>query len=165
MKYTLVFIGLFLPAIFNPASAGGLSEQIRFFVENKPEGDRYRIDETRLFSSQLLPRFYYNRFFTPAWLSDAGLNEHAHHLINAIRHVDEHGLQPEDYHLEMIEKFLNQKPPLPMISGWYKPSAYCPPCKGFRVFGPIQLNLQRCFRCPEVRIFDSPQKASSLQLK
>lgn len=105
MKYTLVFIGLFLPAIFNPASAGGLSEQIRFFVENKPEGDRYRIDETRLFSSQLLPRFYYNRFFTPAWLSDAGLNEHAHHLINAIRHVDEHGLQPEDYHLEMIEKY------------------------------------------------------------
>jgi L,D-transpeptidase YcbB len=105
MKYTLVFIGLFLPAIFNPASAGGLSEQIRFFVENKPEGDRYRIDETRLFSSQLLPRFYYNRFFTPAWLSDAGLSEHAHHLINAIRHVDEHGLQPEDCHLEMIEKY------------------------------------------------------------
>lgn len=100
----MLFIFLILISGINPNYSRDLSECIRFFVEHKPEGDRYRIDETRLFSSQLLPRFYNNRFFTPAWISNEALNDHALELINTIKRIDEHGLQPEDYHLEQIEK-------------------------------------------------------------
>lgn len=105
MRFLLLFIGLILISGFKPNYSRDLSECIRFFVEHKPEGDRYRIDETRLFSSQLLPRFYNNRFFAPAWISGNTLNIHAIDLINTIRQVDKHGLQPEDYHLEQIERY------------------------------------------------------------
>lgn len=101
----MLFIFLILISGINPNYSRDLSECIRFFVEHKPDGDRYRIDETRLFSSQLLPRFYNNRFFAPAWISGESLNDHALELINTIKRIDEHGLQPEDYHLEQIEKY------------------------------------------------------------
>ncbi len=105
MRFSLLFISLILFSGLNPNYSRDLSECIRFYVEHKPEGDRYRIDETRLFSSQLLPRFYNNRFFVPAWISGNALNDHALELIKAINQVDEHGLQPEDYHLRIIEKY------------------------------------------------------------
>jgi len=81
-----------------------LGPSIKTFIDNKPEGSRYEIDREYLYSSQVLPRFYNNRDFRPAWIAAQTLNKNGHDLLNYIRRVDEHGLRPQDYHLHLIEK-------------------------------------------------------------
>ncbi len=85
-----------------------LRDAIRHFVENKPEGDRYRIDGERLYSSQLMPRFYANRFYNSAWTSQNGITANAEAMIQQINSIDLHGLQPSDYHQELILKYYPQ---------------------------------------------------------
>lgn len=85
-----------------------LRDAIRQFVENKPEGDRYRIDGERLYSSQLMPRFYANRFYNSAWTKETGLTANAEALIRQINSIDLHGLQPADYHQALIQKYYPQ---------------------------------------------------------
>jgi len=84
------------------ASDPQLRDAIRKFVENKPEGDRYRIDGERLYSSQLMPRFYANRFYNSAWTNETGLTANAEAFIRTINSIDLHGLQPSDYHQALI---------------------------------------------------------------
>lgn len=104
---TLILLVIFSFLLVNTASASDqeLREKLREFVENKPEADRYRVDGERLYSSQLLPRFYEDRFFTPAWTGKNGLTSNANALIRFINTVDEHGLQPADYHQAIIAKY------------------------------------------------------------
>jgi L,D-transpeptidase YcbB len=85
-----------------------LRPTIRLFIENKPEDSRYEIDREYLYSSQVLPRFYMNRDFRPAWISEQTLGKNGLDLLNYIRRVDEHGLRPQDYHLQLIEKYVVQ---------------------------------------------------------
>lgn len=82
-----------------------LREVIRNFIENKPEHARYRMDDENLFSSQVLPRFYNNRGFRAAWSDNKTLNTNAESLIEYINSADWHGLQPEDYHLKLIQNY------------------------------------------------------------
>jgi L,D-transpeptidase YcbB len=80
-----------------------LREAIRNYIENKPEHTRYRVDNENLFSSQVLPRFYINRGFRAAWIDNKNLNTNAINLIEYIETADRHGLQPDDYHLKLIQ--------------------------------------------------------------
>lgn len=102
----LLFISCFLLLNNSPASDQEMREKIQFFIENKSETDRYIIDGERLYSSQLLPRFYQNRFFNSAWSGENGLTSNARMLIRFINTIDEHGLQPADYHQALITKYV-----------------------------------------------------------
>lgn len=82
-----------------------LREAIRNYIENKPEHTRYRVDNENLFSSQVLPRFYINRGFRAAWSDNKNLNTNAINLIEYIETADRHGLQPDDYHLKLIQNY------------------------------------------------------------
>jgi L,D-transpeptidase YcbB len=94
--------------LFNHLAFAGLhslQESIRNYIESKPEKIRYIIDNELLYSSQVLPRFYLERSFEPAWFGNDGLNHHAYDMLQAIYNADEHGLNPTDYHLGLIERY------------------------------------------------------------
>lgn len=71
------------------------AEEIRLFGEA-------RVGDTKVASVGLLPDFYEQRDFRPAW-SRAALTEQ---LLNAIRSAEGDGLDPSDYHLQAIERLL-----------------------------------------------------------
>lgn len=99
LLYALIISGGMVYAI-------DLRPAIRLYVENKPEGSRYEVDREYLYSSQVMPRFYASRDFRPAWIQDESLSSNGLELLNYIRRVDEHGLRPQDYHLQLIEKYV-----------------------------------------------------------
>lgn len=110
MRRSLVLI-LFLTVWMLPCqkafAAGGLSEPIAQKLKD-------RIGEVRtqqavfcrhefLCGSSLIPRFYKERDFRPAWIDDQGLNSQGEDLITMILTSPLEGLTPEDYHIATIE--------------------------------------------------------------
>jgi murein L,D-transpeptidase YcbB/YkuD len=59
-----------------------------------------------LCGSSVIPTFYQQRGFTPAWSGEDGRVSQAESLIAAIRESDREGLSPDDYHLAAIESLL-----------------------------------------------------------
>ena len=125
MKNLIVTAAFVLLGSF-AANAGNLNESIRQFINGKTSDSSYEIDKTNLFSGTL-PLFYMNRIFTPAWIDrlPSGhngyghfkflrhadryvLGKNGHDLLGYIRQVDLQGLQPDDYHLKLIEKYIGK---------------------------------------------------------
>ena len=52
--------------------------------------------------------FYINRIYAPAWFNQDTLDNNGYVLMDYIRHVDQQGLQPKDYHLYLIEKYVGK---------------------------------------------------------
>ena len=75
---------------------------IRDFIDNKEEGSYYKIDNEYLLSGNALPLFYKNRDFASAWSHQGVFSKNGFVLLNYIRHIDQQGLQPEDYHFKPI---------------------------------------------------------------
>ena len=78
---------------------------IRDFIDNKEEGSYYKIDNEYLLSGNALPLFYKNRDFASAWSHQGVFSKNGFVLLNYIRHIDQQGLQPEDYHFKPIEDY------------------------------------------------------------
>lgn len=96
-------------AISTFATAGGdLSQSIRHFIGNKTIDSRYTIQGAYLYSGEQLNHFYLGRLFEPAWFNDNTLSQNGYDLLNYIRQVDRHGLEPLDYHLALIGKFVEK---------------------------------------------------------
>lgn len=109
-----------------------LSGSIRKFFDNKPSDARYKIENDYLFSGTLLPMFYMNRLYAPAWINPEPedwvsrkssfrnkrasegytgkkiISQKGYELIAYLRKVNEHGLQPTDFHLALIEKYASR---------------------------------------------------------
>jgi hypothetical protein len=109
-----------------------LSGSIREFFDRKPADARYKIENDYLFSGTLLPMFYMKRLYTPAWINPEPedwvsrkssiwnkrtsegytggkiISPKGYELIEYLRKVDEHGLQPTDFHLTLIEKYVSR---------------------------------------------------------
>jgi len=103
----IVFITLIL---FTTIKSGAVEfgESIRHFIDNKTVISFYEIDNEYLLSGKVLPLFYINRNYVPAWFNLDTLGNNGYSLINYIRLVDRHGLQPNDYHLDLIEKYVEK---------------------------------------------------------
>ncbi len=54
----------------------------------------------------VIPRFYHQRDFKPAWITDKGFFPQAKVLIATIEEANEEGLNPGDYHLSKIKALL-----------------------------------------------------------
>jgi L,D-transpeptidase YcbB len=106
IKIIVLLLLMTMPAF---ASAGGdLNQSIRLFIGNKTIDSRYTINEEYLYSGDLLNHFYLGRMFEPAWFNNNTLSQNGYELLNYIRQIDKHGLEPLDYHLTQIEKFVEQ---------------------------------------------------------
>lgn len=107
IKETIIILVFITISTF--ASAGGdMSQSIRQYIGNKTIDSRYTIQEAYLYSGAQLNYFYLDRMFEPAWFKNNTLSQNGYDLLNYIRNVDEHGLEPLDYHLALIEKFVEQ---------------------------------------------------------
>ena len=62
------------------------------------------INGKELFSQTELPRFYANREFEPAWSNHKNKMD----LIESIESAYDEGLDPQDYHLEQIKKYMEK---------------------------------------------------------
>jgi murein L,D-transpeptidase YcbB/YkuD len=60
----------------------------------------------RVCGSEVLPAFYRNRDFRPAWIDDGLALANARALPAALRRVAADGLEPDNYHLAAIESLL-----------------------------------------------------------
>ena len=103
----IIFIPLILFATFT-SGAAELTGSIRQFIDNKPAGSRYEIDNEYLLSGKMLPMFYVNRIYAPAWFKQDTLGNNGYAMLDYIHHIDQQGLQPKDYHLSLIEKYVGK---------------------------------------------------------
>lgn len=99
----MLFLNLMILQIY--AGPEMLQESIRNYVEFKPENSRYTIDNEFLYSSQVMPRFYINRLFEPAWFTDGLINSNGIAMLEAIKNIHLDGLEPADYHLNKIQYY------------------------------------------------------------
>jgi L,D-transpeptidase YcbB len=94
-----------------PQSISSVQDHIRHFIENAPIQGRYKIDSELLYSSKVLPRFYVNREFQSGWLQHGHLSPEARLFVQFLENVEEHGLQPSDYHLKLIQHYRSKLGP------------------------------------------------------
>lgn len=108
---------LLLIAVISPASA--LSAADRTFREELSDKLRNRIEAVapirdfvasgeRIHGSPDIAEFYASRNFQPAWLEGRALSDGAGELIDMLRNAEREGLEPEDYHLSLIESYASR---------------------------------------------------------
>ena len=90
------------------SGAGELPGSIKQFIDNKAADSYYKIDNERLLSGNVLRLFYVNRNYSPAWFNQNSFSNNGYVLLDYIRQVDQQGLQPEDYHLYLIEAYVGK---------------------------------------------------------
>ncbi len=88
------------------SGAGDPEISLRQYIEGKPIGVPYKIDGVNLDSGRELKQFYVNRNYVPAWFKNNFPGKNGYVLVDYIRHIDRHGLQPDDYNLSLIEKYI-----------------------------------------------------------
>ena len=103
----IAFTALMLAATFS-TNAGEFSGSIETFIDNREEGSYYKIDNEYLLSGSVLRLFYTNRNYAPAWFDQNTLSNNGYELLDYIRQVDQQGLPPEDYHLNLIEGYIGK---------------------------------------------------------
>lgn len=107
-KITLVLFLLFSPLFIlakSPEVQATIQDQIRQKLENIHPGDPFSIRSQPLATSDAIFSFYSDRNFKEAWSVDGVLTELAYELRFEIRQAKFDGLNPQDYHLDMIEVF------------------------------------------------------------
>jgi murein L,D-transpeptidase YcbB/YkuD len=84
------------------------SDIIRFRIETDTPGEKINIRGTSLSTSDEIINFYTDRYFTEVWSKDRVLTELAYELKFEIIQSQFDGLNPEDYHLEVLESFFQR---------------------------------------------------------
>jgi len=103
----ITFTAFMLLTTFS-SNGGELPGSIEQFIDNKAAGSYYKIDNERLLAGNILRLFYVNRNYSPAWFNQNSLGKNGYLLLDYIRQVDQQGLQPEDYHLYLIEAYIGK---------------------------------------------------------
>ena len=105
-KVIALLITLILLSLHLTGCARGLSERIqrniRLHIEAAGEPPIIKIDEEPIYSSIVLPRFYEQRSYLPAWSSDSGFSLQIASLIRAISGAGGQCFMADDYHLKKI---------------------------------------------------------------
>jgi L,D-transpeptidase YcbB len=103
----------FLAGIFpRPCAAGDdFFARTRAGIEDRMRG---RLTEQgllchgeRICGLRIIPSFYRDRNFEPAWIDQSGLRPTVQWLVAYIERIDEEGLTPADYHLAVIKRLLH----------------------------------------------------------
>jgi L,D-transpeptidase YcbB len=99
--FSIVFL---LFAVFSSATCEP-ARSIKQFIDNMEGKTRYEVDNEYLLSGNMLSTFYVNRIYAPAWFNQNNFSGKGYALLDYIRQSGRHGLNPEDYHLCLIEKY------------------------------------------------------------
>ena len=85
---------------FAESSDRAVNDAIRARVETLQSGSDLVIQGATVASTTVLPALYQRRDFAPVWTNPRAIKQ----LFDAVRNIDEDGLDPEDYHLATLEK-------------------------------------------------------------
>jgi len=91
-------------AIFNPDTMSELIQQKIMRFSGKK---RLTYRSERILGISLIPSFYQQRKFLPAWMGENGEFLLADDLLEEIKDCKKHALKPEYYHINSIETLLN----------------------------------------------------------
>jgi len=111
---TTRLIALCLAALLcaGAASASSLDEQLdehlRTRIEASGNPPRIEVGGEVIHACRVLPQFYEQRGFHPAWSGEYGLARHAGSMVAAIRAAAVDGLDPAGYHLARIERVMGE---------------------------------------------------------
>jgi murein L,D-transpeptidase YcbB/YkuD len=106
----MISLILFILFLFGKPSSDTdeLPFYIKRYIENKTDSSYYEIDKEKLLSGNVLKQFYVDRLYKPAWFVGNSFNDNGIDLANYIRRVDQQGLNPDDYHLDLIDMYLEK---------------------------------------------------------
>lgn len=105
----ILMIMLFEPVFGQQVnSENGIPSYIRSYLESHSPDERPQIAGEDLFSSVVIGQFYGGRNFIPAWLQDKKLLEIAYEMRYEIEQSKFDGLNPEDYHLVLINSYFER---------------------------------------------------------
>ncbi len=148
MQIKKIFISVLILLTTYTLVAHELTESISRFINKKPAGSSYEIDQENLYSGKVLQQFYQNRNYAPAWINNKApiwinsnippwinanspvrinsdspawiesdipvrinsnvLGKNGFVLLDYIRQASRHGLNPSDYHLFLLEKYISK---------------------------------------------------------
>lgn len=87
---------------------GQIAERLRDRIESAGTPPHIVVASDLILASESLPVFYEKRLYEPAWLDHSRLATQAESFLRIVRHADQEGLQPEDYHVRRIDAVLEQ---------------------------------------------------------
>ena len=87
-----------------------LTDRLRARIETARGADpvAMAVEGRRLYVPADVARFYDRRLYRPIWTTTDDAPALARELVAAIREADRHGLEPSDYHLEMLARLLDR---------------------------------------------------------
>jgi murein L,D-transpeptidase YcbB/YkuD len=120
----LTFLVAFLLFPFGTVSAQHLTADVARHISERIQSTNGAklVCRAKLFcGSSVLPRFYANRFYAPAWIGESGPLPRAFSLVAAISEADRDGLKANDYHLETISALLHRTISEKAVLGFVSP--------------------------------------------
>jgi len=91
-----------------PGVRDRIADQLRARIESSTEPVGIAIGAETVRAHRGLPEFYSGRDYRSAWIGEGRPLTHAQRLVHSIRTASQHGLDPEDYHLQSIEALLQR---------------------------------------------------------
>jgi len=85
-----------------------VKELLRHRIETSGNPPKISVGEEIIHSSLMLPLFYEQRTFIPAWIGANGPLPHVNDFLHAVHNANEHGMRPNDYHFQKIESILEE---------------------------------------------------------
>lgn len=105
--FIVVLITLFASAIPAAQANGEIQERLRHRLEVLDEPGELVAGNATLYAVPALISFYEGRAWLPAWVGEEGRPTEAFQgLVPALRVAADHGLNPEDYHLDALRESL-----------------------------------------------------------
>jgi len=88
----------------NSFAQASSEERIQYLSEQLSLGSEVSLAGATLASTHIIPRFYADRSFTPAWIDDDQIDE----FVRLVAQAEEEGLDPADYNHAEITNLLGQ---------------------------------------------------------
>lgn len=108
----VVLLAIVLLIVFVIQQEPSLTEQLTEMMQaqfSASDSSTYIIISTdTTHADTLLIQFYSRRNFQPAWISDTGLQKTGESLLSAIHDADREGLNPKDYHVQLLDTMLHK---------------------------------------------------------
>jgi len=101
---TILFSFIFLTISITNGISQTVEQIIQTKIEAGIEAKKITADGVVLFSQKVLPAFYEDNSYKPAWKKKSETNE----VIEILESSYYEGLRPEDYHLEHIKRLLDK---------------------------------------------------------
>ncbi len=83
-----------------------VAEAIQGMILRRAAGEGFSCNGEMVCGIGLMPHFYGRRAYLPAWSTDRGVTDEALELLEVVRGADAVGLEPSDYHLQALERLV-----------------------------------------------------------